>query len=616
MNQNEFDLPEQLLNEVNVLVSLLSSERCDNYVDWINVGFCLNNITIKGFEIWEQWSRQSSKFKEGVCQTKWQTFIRQTHPNINTLRFWAHLDQPEKYQTQYVSIQIESYLKNIFIKNGSTTSIANLINLLHGKKFVSVICQSNVSWFIFQGHRWFSYENDSVSDVIIRNEIKTLLTEYYFKLLTQLKEKPDNDYLIKLIDKAGKVMLQIEDVRFRQKCALDFAMLVYQKDFIKRLNNNPKLLCFENGVYDFETNVFRHGLPEDYNTFSTGYDYVTYEDGDPLICEIWNFMCQLFPQEPENGYPLAENTLKLLGSFLCDGNNLQKFHVWTGTGRNGKSAILKLLQMILGDYIKCINISHFTQKQYNQTGAPCPDIIRLKGAKIVYTCEPEDGSTFNLGVIKNWTGQDTITSRNLFEKELTDFTARFAVIDICNKISKMPTTITDNDKAVLERFVITPFISFFTQTPDLDNPFEFQINTQLESKKFPQWKQAFMFFLIGYAQQFIIEGSKFVPLKYNIDRINQYREEGSVFHLFMENYIIKTNDEDDFIALNDLWEQFKHDKLFDKKMTKKSCKEYFMKIGQFEERPCIHGKQYRNCFRMLKWDQVCDEKENLKKDKN
>lgn len=608
--QNEFDLPEHLMNEVNVLMGLLSHDRCERYEDWINTGMCLNNITQKGFEIWEEWSRQSPKFQEGVCQSKWNTFMRQTSPNINTLRFWAHFDSPKEYEEKYVSIQLEKYIKNIFIKNGSTTSVANLINLLHGKKFSSVICQSVVSWFIFQGHRWFIYENDSVSDVIIRNEIKGLLTEYYFKLLNQLKEDPENDYLTKLIDKANKVMIQIEDIRFRQKCALDFAMLVCQKDFIKKLNKNTKLLCFENGVYDFEADTFRNGKPEDYITLSTGYDYMTFKDSDERIVQIFKFMGQLFPQEPNGGHPLMENTLKLLGSFLCDGNNLQKFHIWTGNGRNGKSALLKLLQMCLGEYIRLINASHFTQKQYSQTGAPCPDIIRLNGAKMVYTCEPEENSSFNLGVIKNWTGQDNITARNLFEKNLTDFQANFALVLICNNIPKMPSTITDSDLSVLKRLFITPFESNFIDKPNPEKPFEFLVDTQLETTKFPIWKQVFMFIIIEYARNFIKGGNNIPTLKYNIEQVDKYRKEGSVFHLFFENSIIKTESDDDFITLSDLWDQFKHDKLFHSKISRKSCKEYFSKIGRFEERPYINGIQYHSVFFNLKWDKDPTNTEN------
>ena len=600
LDQTEFDLPEQLTNEINILLSLLSPDRCDLYNEWIQVGICLNN-TVQGFELWENWSRQSTKFQEGVCQTKWNTFVRQSRPNINTLRFWAHFDSPEDYETEYVKVQLDKYLKNIFIKNGSTTSIADLINLLHGKKFRSVIRKSDIDWYVFQGHRWFIYENDSVSDIIIRNEIKSLLTTYYYQLLTQLKESPSDTLLNTLIEKAKKVMLQIEDVRFRQKCALDFAMLVCQKDFAQKLDVDFRLMCFENGVYDFKTQTFRNGKPEDYLTLTTGYDYRDFDQNDEIFVEIYMFLQQLFPQTDDGEYLLLDNTMKLLGSFLCDGNNLQKFHIWTGKGRNGKSAILKLVQMCLGEYARNIPIAHLTQKQYQQTGAPCPDIIRLKGAKLVYTCEPEEGAVFNLGVIKNWTGQDRITARNLFDKNLTDFQANFATVTFCNIIPKM-IGVTDADKAILERWLITPFVSFFTKTPDPKNTYEFQINTQLESQKFPLWKQAFMYMMIVYANQFIQGGSTIKTLSYNIDCVNAYRAEGSVFHQFMENGIIKTTNKDDFITLNDLWEQFKHDKLYNSKINKKSCKEFFTKVSQFEERPSINGKQYSNVFRCLKWD--------------
>lgn len=50
-----------------------------SYQDWINVGMALKH---EGYpcNIWEAWSRQDSRFREGECQKKWQTFNGSAEP--------------------------------------------------------------------------------------------------------------------------------------------------------------------------------------------------------------------------------------------------------------------------------------------------------------------------------------------------------------------------------------------------------------------------------------------------------------------------------------------------------------------------------------------------------
>lgn len=67
--KNNFDL-RPLLGYINP----------DEYETWLKVGMALNH---EGYpvEVWEEWSRNSSKFKEGDCYSKWDSFRENTdHP--------------------------------------------------------------------------------------------------------------------------------------------------------------------------------------------------------------------------------------------------------------------------------------------------------------------------------------------------------------------------------------------------------------------------------------------------------------------------------------------------------------------------------------------------------
>lgn len=62
------------INEIEMLLDMISINRCDNYTDWINVGLCLHNINNKYLLLWEKWSQYSNKYKDGECEKIWNKF--------------------------------------------------------------------------------------------------------------------------------------------------------------------------------------------------------------------------------------------------------------------------------------------------------------------------------------------------------------------------------------------------------------------------------------------------------------------------------------------------------------------------------------------------------------
>ena len=73
------------------------------------------------------------------------------------------------------------------------------------------------------------------------------------------------------------------------------ADIFYDKDFEEKLDSNPDLLGFENGVYDFKMMIFRDGRPEDYISMSTNIDYIDDDDQDiETINEVNDFLYQIF----------------------------------------------------------------------------------------------------------------------------------------------------------------------------------------------------------------------------------------------------------------------------------------------------------------------------------
>jgi len=52
----------------------LPSYMVDSYQDWINIGMSLYSLGEEGMNLWKEWSKKSSKYEEGICEEKWETF--------------------------------------------------------------------------------------------------------------------------------------------------------------------------------------------------------------------------------------------------------------------------------------------------------------------------------------------------------------------------------------------------------------------------------------------------------------------------------------------------------------------------------------------------------------
>ena len=83
------------------------------------------------------------------------------------------------------------------------------------------------------------------------------------------------------------------------------AEIFYDGEFIRNMDTNKYLMCFNNGVIDFANKVFREGYPEDYITKTTKINYVPYNENDADFMKTANekgaeiffadkdFMCEL-----------------------------------------------------------------------------------------------------------------------------------------------------------------------------------------------------------------------------------------------------------------------------------------------------------------------------------
>ncbi|KAJ3371233.1 hypothetical protein GGF31_003410 [Allomyces arbusculus] len=259
------------------------------------------------------------------------------------------------------------------------------------------------------------------------------------------------------------------------------------KTFQEQLDQNPKLMCFNNGVFDFVRREFRDGRPQDLLSMTTNTVYRPLDQVDPKILNsLEEFLKKIFPDPAELHYILQE-----LGSCLDGEQTEQKFFFMTGFGANGKSTIVRLLNLAMGEYAGESSITLFTQPR-PPANSPVPELMALRGKRFVSCAEPNSKDTLNFGTIKWLTGGDRITGRNLYEKQQS-FYLQSTFFCCCNDIPN----INASDFGTWRRVRTILFSSQFVMDREPVRENEFKADENLESKM-QLWKDAFCSVLVKY----------------------------------------------------------------------------------------------------------------------
>jgi hypothetical protein len=105
----------------------VSSDRADDYDEWLTVGMALHSIDDTLLDAWDKWSNQSAKYKPGDCERKWRSFSKSGGVTLGTLAHVAKLDGwqspfTQKTKTNNCSSKRSNYNSHNSQKNAAKNS--------------------------------------------------------------------------------------------------------------------------------------------------------------------------------------------------------------------------------------------------------------------------------------------------------------------------------------------------------------------------------------------------------------------------------------------------------------------------------------------------------------
>ena len=375
-------------------------------------------------------------------------------------------------------------LDNSILKNKKVTLLVNQI--LDGHKITKISQLLRLQnecyvyddeWYFFNNNVWkVDKDNLHLKKVIwdLANLFMKVQLYYASNTTTNLKLVNNIKCLINKLNKPGFKREIVEDCK-----------LFFHEEFRSKLNTRKTLVPFTNGCYDLLQKEFRITRKEDYVSLTLNYPY------EPNVNnpKVHLFLQQILPLKPVRDYILKKFSECLNGNIPNT-----KFLMLIGNGANGKSQLLNLMKLTMGDMGEKVEVTLLTRKR-NNANETNTEKVKLMNKRFAFLSEPEDGEKMNISLLKELTGSEEIVARGLYTDPLS-FIMEAKLFLACNELPD----IKGEDPALWRRIRVINFPSRFVDIPNPLEENEYQIDMNLPSmmKEDPSWRQTFLNILLKY----------------------------------------------------------------------------------------------------------------------
>jgi P4 family phage/plasmid primase-like protien len=471
-------------------------------------------------------------------------------------------------------------LDSSIFKNKDVTNIINQV--LDGHKITMIskllftinkdFVYSRNNWYFFTGSIWrCDYDNIEMKKMIID------LSKMFDKIKTHYDTKFTNETTMTLNKNIKSLINKFHKPGFQDDIIKGAKIYNNDESFTNNLNSKKHLVPFTNGVYDLLDNKFRKTRKDDYVNLTVNYDFTTTENPEVIV-----FLEQILPSRGVRDYVLKKMSECLNGDIPNT-----YFLMFIGdTGANGKSQLLNLMKLAMGDFGEKVEVTLLTRKRNNANEANT-EKIKLLHKRFAFLSEPEDGEKINIGLLKELTGSEEIVARGLYQ-EAVSFVMEAKLFLACNELPE----IKGEDTALWRRIRVIDFPSRFVDDPSDVN--EYKIDRTLPSRMREDitWRQTFMKILLDYYFRDVKE-----PTEVQV-KTNEYRQENNDFHNWMDENVEEKAD--GILKLKEVCELYTgkpkiHSSLSSKykKEIEKYIKFRFRALDEKYKDSSLNGKAYK-----------------------
>ena len=445
-------------------------EAADDYDIWITVGQALHELDESLLDVWEEWSKQSSKYKAGECQKRWRSFSKNGGRTIGSLIHIAKENgwkPKEDYKAMnvddatldHVSRVLEEMERDMLVLEPATTKKQQDLKQVTKPSAKKQPAPLQADKDSKKGLR--NASSDSIADILLQMYGGNLLYSLPHGQFFLYQKDADGLWspLMK-IEALGNIREKLKEIKeitdllpqgFSSKLMNDMYEHLQSTLCFSAWYEGAEYLLFNNGVLNVDT---RELLPFDRNMYMT--QQMPYAYDPAATCEE---IVKWLKHTQYNNWQRAQVLRAWLRATLLGCYETQKFLEIVGPGKSGKSTYANLAVALVGK--RNVYSTDFENLEKNRFEA-----ASYMGKKLLLFQDADrwGGSVSKLKAI---TGNDWIRSERKYQNENQEpFQFKGVVIITANEAIQS----TDYTSGLARRRLTIPF----------DRPF---MGTQAEQKE-------------------------------------------------------------------------------------------------------------------------------------
>ncbi len=388
--------------------------------------------------------RADSTYGQNLIQQALREVTAQYYPKENISI--SSIDEPFSFDI--------NYLKKIKLNEIATAAL-----FADAVRKIVIYTYDTKEYYYYNGKYWQLNKSDMKIRQIAKQfvlYIDSIICAAEKKLSESKDEGEDVEDEKRLLAKMGQYYSKFTKLSSRNRLIEDIQDEIVHSS--EEFDKDPYKLCVENGVLDLEA----------FNPASGKTEKLLPHRPEFMISKIANVYYD--PNKNEAKFHQVLDTIldhnndkkrylsSILGYTLLGEAYEEQFYLILGKStRNGKSLIFESYANLLGlneGYSRQISAQTLLYSSISKSGSdPMPDIVRLKGTRMIVASEPKKGSVLNVELLKQLTGNDQICARTLHSGTYSQFENAGTIFLLANNSPDFSDdTIMDSDRLKIVTF--------------------------------------------------------------------------------------------------------------------------------------------------------------------
>lgn len=314
------------------------------------------------------------------------------------------------------------------------------------------------AWHLWSGQQW---ETDRVRAIVPM--LSDRLSDQYYAAIKRLRDArtdANKDKIDRDLDECLDHIKHLCGRRYLDNVLTLATAMPGLRITGDEWDNNPWILGVKNGALDLKSGNLRPGHPGDMMRAICPTEWRGIDEPAPR----WEqFLQEIFVADQG----LIDYVQRLLGYGITGMVTDHVFPILYGSSRNGKTKLLEAIATVLGKDLATSVPSDALMASRIGNNSPQPFIYAMRGKRIVWASETNEGRRIDASLVKLLTGGDRIKVRSVYTKPV-EFAPTHLLLLLTNYKPKAPS----EDLAIWDRVALIPFTLRYIINPDPTNPTE------------------------------------------------------------------------------------------------------------------------------------------------